>query len=198
MEAFNFTVANEDHHLYTFDMRNLKSALNVYKDHMAAVLDVDYSPTGQELVSGSYDQTLRIFNVNEGHSRDVYHTKRMQRVFGVRFSMDGKYIVSASDDGSLRLWKSRASEKVEAIGMRERAAEEYKKHLKEKFKAVPELKRIRDHRRVPKAIKSAQKKKRVMEEAQVRRKENEKKHARDPSEVKFTADRKKAVVTVQA
>jgi WD repeat and SOF domain-containing protein 1 len=54
MEAFNFTVANEDHNLYTFDMRKLKSALNVHKDHVSAVLDVDYSPTGREFVSGSY------------------------------------------------------------------------------------------------------------------------------------------------
>jgi len=54
MEAFNFTVANEDHNLYTFDMRKLKTALNVHKDHVSAVLDVDYSPTGREFVSGSY------------------------------------------------------------------------------------------------------------------------------------------------
>lgn len=53
MEAFNFTVANEDHNLYTFDMRKLKTALNVHKDHVSAVLDVDYSPTGREFVTGS-------------------------------------------------------------------------------------------------------------------------------------------------
>ena len=32
MEANNFTVANEDHNLYTFDMRKLERALNVYTD----------------------------------------------------------------------------------------------------------------------------------------------------------------------
>ncbi len=37
MEAFNFTVANEDHNCYTFDMRNLDIALNVHKDHVSAV-----------------------------------------------------------------------------------------------------------------------------------------------------------------
>lgn len=37
---------------------------------------------------------MRIFSLNGGHSRDVYHTKRMQRVFAVRFSGDGTYIFS--------------------------------------------------------------------------------------------------------
>ncbi len=37
MEAFNFTAANEDANLYTFDMRKLDIALNVHKDHVAAV-----------------------------------------------------------------------------------------------------------------------------------------------------------------
>lgn len=37
MEAFNFTVANEDHNCYTFDMRRMDRALNVFKDHVSAV-----------------------------------------------------------------------------------------------------------------------------------------------------------------
>lgn len=81
MEAFNFAVASEDHNIYIFDMRNLKRALNILKDHVAAVMDVEFSPTGEELVSASYDRSIRLWKRGEGHSRDVYHTKRMQRVF---------------------------------------------------------------------------------------------------------------------
>lgn len=79
MEAFNFAVASEDHNAYIFDMRNLKRALNVLKDHVAAVMDVEFSPTGLELVTASYDKTLRLWDREGGHSRDIYHTKRMQR-----------------------------------------------------------------------------------------------------------------------
>lgn len=79
MEAFNFAVANEDHNAYIFDMRNLKRALNVLKDHVAAVMDVEFSPTGLELVTASYDKTVRLWDREGGHSRDIYHTKRMQR-----------------------------------------------------------------------------------------------------------------------
>lgn len=79
MEAFNFAAASEDHNVYIYDMRKMNRALNVMKGHVSAVLDVDFSPTGEELVAGSYDRSLRIFRSREGHSRDVYHTKRMQR-----------------------------------------------------------------------------------------------------------------------
>lgn len=79
MEAFNFAAACEDHNIYLFDMRNMKRSLNVLRDHVAAVMDVQFSPTGEELVSASYDRTIRLWDRQKGHSRDIYHTKRMQR-----------------------------------------------------------------------------------------------------------------------
>ena len=46
-------------------MRRLKFPLSVYMDHVSAVIDLDYSPTGKELVTGSYDKTLRIFETHK-------------------------------------------------------------------------------------------------------------------------------------
>jgi WD repeat and SOF domain-containing protein 1 len=43
-------------------------------------MSIDYSPTGREFVTGGYDRTVRLFNSDEGRSREVYHTKRMQRL----------------------------------------------------------------------------------------------------------------------
>jgi len=58
----------------------LDIALNVHKGHVNAVMDVAYSPTGKEFVTGSYDRTVRIWSASgTGKSREVYHTKRMQR-----------------------------------------------------------------------------------------------------------------------
>lgn len=68
-------------------------------------MDVDYSPTGREFVAGSYDRSVRIFPHNMGRSREVYTTKRMQRVFSVRFSGDATYVFSGSDDMNVRVWK---------------------------------------------------------------------------------------------
>lgn len=75
------------------------------QDFVSAVMDVDFSPTGREFAAGSYDRSLRIFAYNGGHSREVYHTKRMQRVFAVRFSGDASYVYSGSDDMNVRIWK---------------------------------------------------------------------------------------------
>jgi WD repeat and SOF domain-containing protein 1 len=92
LEAFVFTTANEDYKfaclfqfdfllfsncfsLYSFDIRHLTRPFNVHKDHVAAVIDVDYSPTGKEFVSGSFDKTIRIFSTDKGHSRLVYNLK---------------------------------------------------------------------------------------------------------------------------
>lgn len=84
-EPMYFTAANEDHNLYTFDMRTLKKAVNVHKDFLGPVMDVAYSPTGREFVAGSYDRTVRIFRTRDGRSREVYHARRMQRVFTVSY-----------------------------------------------------------------------------------------------------------------
>lgn len=75
------------------------------QDFVSAVMDVDYSPTGREFVAGGYDRSVRIFPYNGGHSREVYHTKRMQRVFATRFSGDATYVFSGSDDMNVRVWK---------------------------------------------------------------------------------------------
>lgn len=40
-----------------FDARNFGKAQNIQKGHVAAVMDVEFSPTGEELVSGSYVRT---------------------------------------------------------------------------------------------------------------------------------------------
>lgn len=103
--------------LYTFDMRNLKVPIQIHKDHVSAVIAIDYSPTGKEFVSGSYDKTIRIFTVDQPRSREVYHTKRMQRLTSVLWSADNKYVLSGSDEMDIRIWKAFASEKLSIVSL---------------------------------------------------------------------------------
>lgn len=107
----NFVVSS----LYTFDMRRLKNPIKVHSGHVSAVMDVDYSPTGREFVSAGYDKTIRIFDVHKSYSREIYHTKRMQRVTCVGWSLDNTYIYSGSDEMNIRLWKARASDKLGSV-----------------------------------------------------------------------------------
>lgn len=96
IEPINFTVANDDSNCYTFDLRRMERAKVIHKDHIGAVTDIDYAPTGREFVSGSFDRTLRIFPFDSGRSREVYHTKRMQIVTSVQYTVDAHYILSGN------------------------------------------------------------------------------------------------------
>jgi WD repeat and SOF domain-containing protein 1 len=168
-EPFNFTVANEDHNCYTFDMRKLQSALMVHKDHVGAVMDVSYSPTGKEFATASYDKMVRIFRTDQGKSREVYHTKRMQRVFTVRFSGDAKFVLTGSDDTNVRIWKAQASAPLGRQLPRERAKLDYLDTLKKRYAHMPEVRRIANFRHVPQGI-LKKKREKLAEEQRARRK----------------------------
>ncbi|KIY94371.1 WD repeat and SOF domain-containing protein 1 [Monoraphidium neglectum] len=162
-------------------------------DFVSAVIDVDYSPTGREFVAGSYDRSVRIFPHAGGHSRDVYHTKRMQRVFAVKFSGDGSYVFSGSDDMNVRVWKAEASEQLGVTLPREKHKQAYQKALVERYKHLPEVKRIVRHRHVPKAIYKAAKTRRKVQDADKRKLTNRIKHSA-PGSVTVKPERKKKIV----
>lgn len=192
-EPLNFVVANEDHNLYTFDMRNLDKALMIHKDHVAAVMDVAFSPTGREFVSASYDRTIRIFKVTGGHSREVYHTRRMGRVFCINVSQDARFILSGSDDMNIRLWKMEASKAVGKQASRMERKQQYTETLKKRYQHMPEVKRIVKHRHLPKVIKKQQQIRHIQAESQRRKYENRKRHSK-PGAVEEEPERKRAVI----
>jgi DDB1- and CUL4-associated factor 13 len=105
-------------------------------------MDIGYSPTGKEFVTGSYDRTVRIWRVDSGKSREVYHTKRMQRVFAARFTGDAKFVLSGSDDMNVRIWKADASAPLGRQLPREIAQADYLGALKKRFGHLPEIRRI--------------------------------------------------------
>lgn len=183
MRPMSFTVANEDCSLYTFDMRKLSAAMYGHWDHVMAVLDVDYAPNGQEFVSASYDNTVRLWNCTAQRSKEVYHGKRMQRVLCCHFTPDGRFVLSGSEDTNIRVWKAKADQKLGVSTPREKRAEAYRETLKKKFARMPEIARIKRHRHVPKMIKSMGNKRRIMREAKQRKETNRKKHSKPGSVV---------------
>ncbi|KAJ6289538.1 hypothetical protein OIU76_025369 [Salix suchowensis] len=193
MEPMNFTAANEDCNCYSYDARKLDEAKCVHKDHVSAVMDIDFSPTGREFVTGSYDRTVRIFQYNGGHSREIYHTKRMQRVFCVKFSCDASYVISGSDDTNLRLWKAKASEQLGVLLPREQRRHEYNEALKKRYKHLPEVKRIVRHRHLPKPIYKAGVLRRVMIESE-RRKDHRRKAHSAPGSIVSEPMRKRRII----
>jgi DDB1- and CUL4-associated factor 13 len=193
MEPFNFVVANEDTCLYSYDMRNLKTSTSVHRDFVSAVMDVDFSPTGKEFVAGSYDRTVRIFPSRGGHSRECYHTKRMQRVFAVQYSVDATYIYSGSDDMNVRMWKAQAGEQLGTRLPQERHAQAYQQALIKRYEHMPEVRRIGRDKPLPRQIKKARKLRVVMEDAERRRRTNRIEHSA-PGTVEVKPLRKKKII----
>eukprot|EP00013_Stygamoeba_regulata_P004027 CAMPEP_0177637216 /NCGR_PEP_ID=MMETSP0447-20121125/4855_1 /TAXON_ID=0 /ORGANISM="Stygamoeba regulata, Strain BSH-02190019" /LENGTH=324 /DNA_ID=CAMNT_0019139133 /DNA_START=71 /DNA_END=1045 /DNA_ORIENTATION=+ len=73
--------------------------------HSHFVQDVVISSDGQFALSGSWDHTLRLWDLNAGTTtrRFVGHTKD---VLSVAFSADNRQIVSGSRDKSIKLWNT--------------------------------------------------------------------------------------------
>jgi centriolar protein POC1 len=69
--------------------------------HKAPVHSVAITPTGNTIVSGSADETIRIWNNTvEGHSQVI--KSHSAPVKSVSLSHDGALLLSASDDKSLK------------------------------------------------------------------------------------------------
>jgi WD repeat and SOF domain-containing protein 1 len=95
-----------------------------------------------------------------------------------RFTPDSKYVISGSDDGNLRLWRCNASRREGITSTRQRQALEYNGKLIERYAHMPEIRRIRRHRHLPKAIKKAGEIKAEELKAIKRREENERRHSK--------------------
>jgi len=59
--------------------------------------------------------TVRVRYVTVFVCREVYHTKRMQRVIAVQWSLDNKFILSGSEEMNLRVWKANSSAKLGVV-----------------------------------------------------------------------------------
>jgi energy-coupling factor transporter ATP-binding protein EcfA2 len=72
--------------------------------HNGSVNSVSFSPDGKTLVSGSDDNTIKLWNVETG--KEIRTLKGHDNwVRSVNFSPDGKTLVSGSDDKTIKLWK---------------------------------------------------------------------------------------------
>jgi guanine nucleotide-binding protein subunit beta-2-like 1 protein len=80
-------------------------ARRALRGHSHFVQDVVISSDGQFALSGSWDSTLRLWDLNSGNTtrRFIGHAKD---VLSVAFSVDNRQIVSGSRDRTIKLWNT--------------------------------------------------------------------------------------------
>ncbi len=77
-----------------------------FKGHTNKVTSVSISPDGLYFISGSWDKTLRLWDIKMGKCLRIFkgHT---DCVTSVSISPDGLYAISGSSDKTLRLWDTK-------------------------------------------------------------------------------------------
>ena len=96
----------------TFNGTKLYSYNFIPPGHIVAVNSVSFSPDGTKIVSGSDDNTIRIWDVKTGLQIGKPLTGHASFVNSVSFSPDGTKIVSGSDDETIRIWDTKTGTQI--------------------------------------------------------------------------------------
>jgi len=84
------------------------------KGHTGTVNSVAFDPSGRYLASGSYDRTVRMWDVASGEEVAML-TNNDSAVNSVAFDPNGKYLASGSNDKNVRIWDVSTQQKVAVL-----------------------------------------------------------------------------------
>jgi len=71
----------------------------------AAVASAHFSPNGRWIVTGSWDNSAKIWNASTGQAVLKLDGAHEGFVNAAQFSPDGQFVLTASDDGTAKLWQ---------------------------------------------------------------------------------------------
>jgi len=85
--------------------RQTHLALKTLRSHLEAVCSVAFSPDGQRIVTGSWDETAKVWEAASG--RELLTLKgHNDQIWSVAFSPDGQRIATGSSDQTAKVWEA--------------------------------------------------------------------------------------------
>ena len=68
------------------------------------MISVCFSPDGKQILSGSHDDTARVWDAITGNPLFPPFTGHTDSITSVCFFPDGRHFATGSDDGTIRIW----------------------------------------------------------------------------------------------
>jgi WD40 repeat protein len=78
------------------------------------VISVAFSPDGKQVISGSYDNTIQLWDAVTGASLQIFEG-HIYSIMSVAFSPDSKQVASGSCDKTVRLWDATTGESLKIL-----------------------------------------------------------------------------------
>ena len=82
---------------------NINKIINTFSGHTDWICSICFSPDGRKMASGSWDKSIKIWNVSTGSLISTL-TGHTEMVNSISFSPDGNYLASGSGDSTVILW----------------------------------------------------------------------------------------------
>ena len=80
--------------------------------HTDGITCTSYSPNGRQIISGSNDNTIRVWDAETGVVIGEPIKGHTDIVTSVAYSPNGRHIISGSDDRTIRIWDAENSAAV--------------------------------------------------------------------------------------
>ncbi|MCA6229745.1 MAG: caspase family protein [Phenylobacterium sp.] len=85
-----------------------------FTGHGAEVMSVDFSPNGRQVLTGSNDDTARLWDTASGREIRSF-TGHGGNVTSVAFSPDGRQVLTGSTDATARLWDAETGQEIRSF-----------------------------------------------------------------------------------